>query len=161
MLLLLDRFTSPIGTVQLVYDDQFLRALDFHDHEERLHRLLRTHYGRYDLVPAAGVGPFRRKLEAYFAGDFAAIGDIPVRTAGTVFQNQVWSALRQIPTGQTISYGAAGHHDRPAGRSAGRRSRQRSQSDRHRRTVPSGDRRRRQSHGLWWRPAAQAVAAGP
>lgn len=106
MLLLLDRFTSPIGTVQLVYDDQFLRALDFHDHEERLHRLLRTHYGRYDLVPAAGVGPFRRKLEAYFAGDFAAIGDIPVRTAGTVFQNQVWSALRQIPTGQTISYGA-------------------------------------------------------
>lgn len=105
MLLFLDRLNSPVGTIQLVHDEQFLRALDFHDHEDRLHRLLKAHYGQYSLVPAPGAGPFRRKLEAYFAGDLAAIDDIPVRTGGTVFQNQVWAALRQIPTGRTISYG--------------------------------------------------------
>ena len=36
-------------------------------------------------------------------------------TSGTAFQNQVWSALRRIPRGQTLSYGAlAKKIDRPA-----------------------------------------------
>ena len=105
MQLYLDRFTSPVGVIQLVFDDQFVRALDFLDHEDRLHRLLRAHYGRYSLVPAAGAGPFRRALDAYFAGDLAAIDDLPVSTGGTAFQKEVWTALRQVPTGQTISYG--------------------------------------------------------
>lgn len=105
MQLFVDRFSSPLGTIQLVYDDRFLRALDFLDCEDRLHRLLRAHYGQYRLLPAEGVGPFRRRLDAYFAGDLAAIDDLPVSTGGTAFQNQVWGALRQIPTGQTVSYG--------------------------------------------------------
>jgi methylated-DNA-[protein]-cysteine S-methyltransferase len=29
-----------------------------------------------------------------------------VATSGTEFQNQVWTALRRIPTGKTLSYGA-------------------------------------------------------
>lgn len=106
MELFLDRFSSPIGTIQLVHDHQVLRALEFLDHEDRLHRLLKLHYGRYSLTPAGKVGPFRERLERYFAGDLAAIDDIPVRTGGTAFQKEVWNALRQIPTGHTVSYGA-------------------------------------------------------
>ncbi len=49
-----DRLETPIGTALLVIDDDgFLRALDWSDHEERLHHLLRRHYGDYALDNAA------------------------------------------------------------------------------------------------------------
>ena len=103
--LTLERFASPVGDIQLVYDRHALRALDFHDYDERLHRLLRLHYGSYRLTPASSPGPFRSALQAYFEGDLSAIDDLPVETGGTAFQRQVWRALRDIPSGQTISYG--------------------------------------------------------
>jgi methylated-DNA-[protein]-cysteine S-methyltransferase len=50
-------------------------------------------------------GLYSNALEAYFAGDFEPIAKIKVRTAGTPFQQQVWSALCEIPAGTTLSYG--------------------------------------------------------
>ena len=44
-------------------------------------------------------------MQAYFAGELDAIENLPVETGGTAFQRQVWAALRQIPRGQTESYG--------------------------------------------------------
>ncbi|HEX4765727.1 MAG TPA: methylated-DNA--[protein]-cysteine S-methyltransferase [Lichenihabitans sp.] len=104
--LLVDRFLSPIGMIRLVHDDRALRALEFHDRDDRLHRLLRCHYGTYRLEEAKAPGSFRLALEAYFAGDLHAIDDLPVETGGTPFQKEVWRALREIPAGETISYGA-------------------------------------------------------
>jgi len=46
----------------------------------------------------------RQQLDAYFAGDRTDF-DLPLAPSGTAFQMQVWAALRQIPYGQTISYG--------------------------------------------------------
>jgi methylated-DNA-[protein]-cysteine S-methyltransferase len=43
-------------------------------------------------------------MKRYFAGDLAAIDELPVRTAGTPFQRDVWRALRAIPHGTTVSY---------------------------------------------------------
>jgi methylated-DNA-[protein]-cysteine S-methyltransferase len=43
-------------------------------------------------------------LEEYFAGR-AVEFDIPLSLAGTDFQRRVWTALREIPHGETISYG--------------------------------------------------------
>jgi len=44
-------------------------------------------------------------LRAYVAGDLAALAEIPIRfDRGTPFQREVWSALQQIPVGETISY---------------------------------------------------------
>lgn len=45
-----------------------------------------------------------RWLDAYFAGQAPQI-DFALAPAGTVFQKQVWNLLRQIPYGQTVSYG--------------------------------------------------------
>ncbi len=45
------------------------------------------------------------QLEAYFAGELTDF-DLPLRFAGTAFQNKVWTALCHIPFGETISYGA-------------------------------------------------------
>ena len=40
----------------------------------------------------------------YFAGERHEF-DLPLHAAGTEFQRQVWAALREIPYGETASYG--------------------------------------------------------
>ena len=107
MELLVERVPSPIGTIQLVCDDAGrLRALDFDDHEARLARLLRLHYGDgYTASAARAPIAVREALDAFFAGAVGAIDAIAVETAGTEFQRRVWAALRRIPGGTTTSYG--------------------------------------------------------
>jgi methylated-DNA-[protein]-cysteine S-methyltransferase len=105
----LDRLATPIGTMLVVTDDQgCLRALEWEDHEARMHRLLRLHYGTDGVVLAPGRAPsaVRSALEAYFSGDLSAIEPLSVETGGTPFQRAVWAALRAIPVGETLSYGA-------------------------------------------------------
>jgi methylated-DNA-[protein]-cysteine S-methyltransferase len=103
--LLLSRIPSPIGTVLFVSDGEALRALDFHDHEPRMHRLLRLHYGSYTLTPTQDTGELGRSVQAYFEGDLAALDRLPVRTGGTEFQRLIWAELRLIPPGTTTTYG--------------------------------------------------------
>ncbi|MFI8100331.1 methylated-DNA--[protein]-cysteine S-methyltransferase [Streptomyces sp. NPDC086023] len=45
-----------------------------------------------------------RQLAAYFAGELTAF-DLPLRMEGTEFQRSVWDQLKQIPYGETWSYG--------------------------------------------------------
>ena len=45
-----------------------------------------------------------RQFRLYFAGKLQAF-DLPLEMAGTDFQKRVWKALRNIPYGETRSYG--------------------------------------------------------
>lgn len=105
MKLLIDRVESPIGEILVISDGQHLRALDFSDHEARMHRLLRLHYGTYTLQAARNPAGLSALIDQYMNGDLQAISAMPVQTGGTAFQNEVWTALRRIPLGTTISYG--------------------------------------------------------
>lgn len=106
MHLRLERWASPISPLLLVTDhDGALRALDFADHEARMQRLLRQHYGSYTLAEGAASGSITQALEAYFDGSINALEQVPVATGGTPFQREVWKGLRAIPAGTTISYG--------------------------------------------------------
>ena len=103
--LFLDRQPSPIGELLVVADEAgALRALDFHDHEPRLDRLLKTHYGPLRPEPGAAPAAIRDALAAYFAGQLDALNTIAWATNGTAFQHAVWTALCAIPVGQTITY---------------------------------------------------------
>jgi len=103
----LDRLKTPIGTAVLVTDHQgVLRALDWEDYGPRMKELLRLHYGAVALREAAAPKALRAALAAYFKGDLDRLSDIAWRVAGTPFQQKVWSALPEIPAGQTMSYGA-------------------------------------------------------
>ncbi len=83
-----------------------VRALDWEDHAQRLHRLLRLHYGETaSVVAAPHTSPARRALVAYFDGDLTALDAVETATGGTQFQRRVWDALRTIPAGTTWSYG--------------------------------------------------------
>ena len=58
--------------------------------------------------PAGGPTPLLREaaaqLAAYFAGTLTAF-DVPLAPAGTGFQKRVWQAMREIPYGETWTYG--------------------------------------------------------
>ena len=45
-------------------------------------------------------------LRAYFAGARPDPREIPLRTQGSEFEQAVWAMLREIPCGQTTTYGA-------------------------------------------------------
>ena len=45
-----------------------------------------------------------RQLSAYFSRDLKEF-DLPLRPAGTDFQQRVWAELRQVGYGDTVSYG--------------------------------------------------------
>jgi methylated-DNA-[protein]-cysteine S-methyltransferase len=93
------RTSSPVGDLLLAGDGQELTALWIDGQR----------WG-----PAIGAGwrcaaePFAEatlQLREYFAGERTAF-DLPLRTEGTSFQREVWSALRRIPFGETRTYGA-------------------------------------------------------
>ncbi|NMO20455.1 methylated-DNA--[protein]-cysteine S-methyltransferase [Pyxidicoccus fallax] len=103
----IDRTDTPIGELVIVADREGrLRAIDWTDHEARLLRLLRLHYGEqgFTLEPERNPGGLTKAMSAYFAGDLGVITGLPVETGGTPFQRTVWAALRDIPCGVTVSY---------------------------------------------------------
>ena len=105
------RLASPIGTMLVVFDtDERLRALDWIDYAARLQHLLKRYWGThgqaFTLKETAPPAPLRIALDHYFAGDLAAIEHLRIHLGGTPFQRAVWQALRAIPAGQTMSYGA-------------------------------------------------------
>lgn len=106
--LTLDRYSTPIGDLLLATDDAgVVRVIDLAGDEDWMTQYLRRHYGsglvlKWGKASAA----VRKPLDAYFAGRLDALDDIPCQPDGTPFQQQVWTALRKIPAGQTLSYGA-------------------------------------------------------
>lgn len=101
----LDRIATPVGEVLLVTEGDAVLALDFHDYEDRMMRLLARHHGVVALTPGKAPEAVREAVKAYFGGDLSALDGLTVRTKGTAFQREVWAALRTIPAGETWSYG--------------------------------------------------------
>ena len=103
-MLLIDEITSPLGRIAIAARAGRLCALEFG--RARLARQLAARYP--DAPRRRAPDPFglSAKLRAYLAGDLAAVDRIAVETGGTPFQQRVWRALRRIPAGHTMSYGA-------------------------------------------------------
>jgi methylated-DNA-[protein]-cysteine S-methyltransferase len=98
---------TPIGELLIAADsDGKLRAVDWRDYEARMMRLLGLHYGKdgFKLEATHDLHVLASAIQGYFAGNLAAIDSLPVQTAGTLFQREVWHALRKIPCGRTLSY---------------------------------------------------------
>ncbi|HEX2849109.1 MAG TPA: methylated-DNA--[protein]-cysteine S-methyltransferase [Acidimicrobiales bacterium] len=93
---------SPLGTLLLVSDGRALVGLYVADHEKA--RPVEPAWLKAGEGDDAVLDVAARELREYFAGDREAF-DVPVRFEGTEFQASVWRALRDIPFGETISYG--------------------------------------------------------
>ncbi|MBI3795583.1 MAG: methylated-DNA--[protein]-cysteine S-methyltransferase [Deltaproteobacteria bacterium] len=105
MQLLRDRIDSAIGTILLVSDGENLCAVDYAEYEGRMLTLLERHYREFRLQDVTDPQGFSSRIHAYLAGDLSCLNCIPVNPGGTVFQQEVWSALRTIPPGSVLSYG--------------------------------------------------------
>lgn len=101
------RVLTPLGPMIAAATETGLALLEFTDRrmlETQLTRLCARTGGV--LVPgdSAVLEQTRAELEAYFDGQLRSF-EVPLEPAGTEFQHQVWAALREIPFGQTRSYG--------------------------------------------------------
>ncbi len=73
-------------------------------------KLSRLHYLEQSIVPlpfakySNNVRKIASRIEAYFH-EPACLKDLEVSLIGTPFQKKVWRALREIPLGQTLTYG--------------------------------------------------------
>ncbi|MFT3816288.1 MAG: methylated-DNA--[protein]-cysteine S-methyltransferase [Rubrivivax sp.] len=107
--LLRERMPTPLGPLLILCDaQQRLRGIDWEDHEARLMELLTRQYrpAGVRVTEAVAPTPARAVLQAYFDGDLTGIDRLPLVLGGTAFQREVWTALRMIPAGQTVSYRA-------------------------------------------------------
>jgi methylated-DNA-[protein]-cysteine S-methyltransferase len=85
---------SPLGPLALTSDGEFLIGLDIGT---------RVSKPSSDAVIELAA----QQLEEYFAGKRTTF-DLPLKAQGTAFQQSIWSALQDIPYGQTTSYGELG-----------------------------------------------------
>jgi methylated-DNA-[protein]-cysteine S-methyltransferase len=103
--LTLEVLATPIGEIDVVADAQGrLRVLEFHDQPQRLARALRRHHRDQTVETGGAPAAVRDGLAAYFAGELAALRTVPWTIGGTAFQRQMWTALAEIPLGQTTTY---------------------------------------------------------
>ena len=92
------------------------------------------------------------QLQEYFAGKRRTF-DLPLAPAGTDFQKRVWTALKDIPYGQTCSYSdIAAAIGNPKGC-------QQQKPPSHRRSLPSRRRSKRCAGRLWWRREDKNISA--
>lgn len=102
-----DHVSTPIGVAVVACDDKgSLRMFDWSDVEDRWRPMLRARYGDVELVARSDPFGHASAIAAYMEGDVHAIDALPVEFCGTAFQCKVWRALRAIPAGETLSYGA-------------------------------------------------------
>ncbi len=102
-----DRIDTPVGKLVIVADAAgAMRMLSFDEDDKRWRRQFARWFPGAEVVARRDPFGHSSTLMAYFEGDMEALDRIPVVFNGTPFQNKVWNALRRIPTGTTVSYGA-------------------------------------------------------
>lgn len=84
-------FETPLGPIGIQVEDDSLCRVELEPDK---------------TTKANGALPIavREQLAAYFE-DAGHVFDLPLVLRGTDFQNRVWAALREIPSGHTVTYG--------------------------------------------------------
>ena len=85
-------YHSPFGKMQLDWEDGAVTALKL------------APFGTCEGTPNELTALVFRQLDEYFSGT-RRVFDFPCRLRGTPFQQKVWAALRDIPYGETRTYG--------------------------------------------------------
>jgi methylated-DNA-[protein]-cysteine S-methyltransferase len=97
---------SPVGPLTIAARDRRVCAVFFGADRRPVERWLERRFGAVEWRHAGDPGGAAAALQAYFDGELRAVDAIDVDTGGTPFQQSVWSALRTIGPGTTVSYGA-------------------------------------------------------
>jgi methylated-DNA-[protein]-cysteine S-methyltransferase len=90
---------SPIGTLLIACDEEAIRRIEFPRNGKPAQPEPGWQQSNGGLLREAA-----QQLSEYFSGCRTAF-TVPLGPEGTEFQTTVWGHLRNIPYGQTISYG--------------------------------------------------------
>src|SRR5262245_65138811 len=88
---------SPLGQLFVWSDGRFVTGL-----RTAHHRRVHGPDARW-IEASEPFAELREQLAEYFAGERMEF-DVPLKLAGTTFQQRVWRELVQIPFGSTIAY---------------------------------------------------------
>ena len=92
-------YTSPVGILTIVCDDNSVRSILLESQDSpAFEKLIYT-----DDSPV--IRKVNKWLNAYFAGARPNVTEIPLYPGGTDFQNKIWNILLNIPYGKTYTYG--------------------------------------------------------
>ena len=94
--LLATSIKTPIGTLNLLADDQILIGTN-------LTTISALNAGS-EVKIVKSIPVISELINDYFDGDFSAINSIKVRQSGAAFSQGAWKAMRKIRAGKTISY---------------------------------------------------------
>ncbi len=94
------RYRSPLGNILLAADDQAVTGLWFEGQKHYAYGLPQDAVQQTTPLLQEAV----RWLDGYFSGSDLPFC-LPLRPAGTPFQESVWTLLLTIPRGQTMTYG--------------------------------------------------------
>lgn len=98
---------SSLGRLLVATTERGVCLVVFGEDDGELVAEAHRRFPRAQLTPAAGehaewVAAVVRLVDA--PADTARANAVPLDARGTVFQHQVWSALREIPAGKTVTY---------------------------------------------------------
>ena len=96
-------YTSPIGFLSIVATDQYLFGIwvEGQNHFER--GLIVDNIEEVKTHPV--LNQAISYLDDYFLGQNPSLSELPLAPIGTDFEKKVWSYLREIPFGTTVTYG--------------------------------------------------------
>jgi len=94
---------TPIGELTLIADEDILVASGFYGIENLKNRILDQDRNQ-KIKYSKSIPIISELVEAYFEGDLNSIDAIKVCQSGAKFSQEVWKALRKIPSGKTLTY---------------------------------------------------------
>lgn len=97
--------TSSVGDILVAATDRGVCAIHFANEPDALIRQLRARFAKADIRP--GDAAFEASVAQVIAFVEAPTSPfpLPLDVYGTAFQQKVWQALREIPAGETATYG--------------------------------------------------------
>ncbi|WP_125772807.1 methylated-DNA--[protein]-cysteine S-methyltransferase [Antribacter gilvus] len=109
-------FTTPDGPFSVIVDDVAVLAAGWTDDLASLVALVHPTLRPAEVPVAGGAGTSSGSLarsvlddaakavEAYYAGDLAAPGRVPVRQASGPYRTHAWDVLREVGPGERLTY---------------------------------------------------------
>lgn len=104
--ILIDRFTTPVGPMVVCATEKGVCLLEFADRE-----ILEKEFSDLQKLLSATIiagenehiNQAKKEIREYFSGE-RQVFEVSLHIPGTDFQKEVWEALQTIPYGKTVSY---------------------------------------------------------
>jgi len=101
----IDEVETPIGTMELGVHDGALVLLRVEEQWGSGEHALARRFPDADVVSRRDPAGMTTAMQRYFDGDIHAIDDLAVDARGSAFQEAVWKAVRDVPGGESATYG--------------------------------------------------------